>query len=67
MDMLKVALNDQPKLKSCELEGEKYLVVLEEDFSSQQLNEYLVSRGVVLSELTVRKESLETQFLELVK
>ena len=41
-------------------------LTLQENFSSADLNQALMERGVVLSQLIVRKKSLESQFLEII-
>ena len=67
MDILKVALNDQPKVGKVEEEGGRFLVTLREGMASAQLSQYLVERGIVLTEITVKQYDLESKFLELVK
>lgn len=41
--------------------------IVEEDISAEQLNKILFEKGVVLSHLVRRKDSLETQFFKLIK
>jgi ABC-2 type transport system ATP-binding protein len=40
-------------------------LTLQEGFSSADLNRALMERGVVLSQLVVRKKSLESQFIHM--
>ena len=40
---------------------------ISEDISASELNRKLFEKGIVLAHLQKKKESLETQFLELVK
>ena len=40
---------------------------ISEDISASELNRKLLEKGIVLAHLQKKKESLETQFLELVK
>lgn len=67
MDLLKVALNDQPGVTSCKQSGDYFAITLKEGFDTGDLNKYLFESGVVLTECKVIKSSLEAKFLEVVK
>ena len=42
-------------------------LILQNDFDTEKLNEYLFKNNIILSKLDVIKNSLESQFLELIK
>lgn len=48
-------------------ENEFVIAYLNEEISGSELNKKLVEKGIYLSHINKRKQSLETQFLELVK
>lgn len=49
------------------LNNNKVIAVLREEISAASLNKKLCEKGIYLSQLIFKKQSLETQFLELVK
>lgn len=60
-------LRHLPQVEQLTDNGKNISLVLRNGFSSADLNSALFENGVVLSELTVRKKSLEAQFLEIIK
>lgn len=48
-------------------ENGNLLVVLKKEYTTSDVNSYAFSKGLILTRLEVRKRSLESQFLELVK
>ncbi len=48
-------------------DGELITANIQEDISASELNRKMVEKGIYLSQIVKRKQSLETQFLELVK
>lgn len=70
LENLKAALEILPLLPQVQdFRPEKdYLVLtLAPEVSSTQINQAFFNQGLVLSELTVRKKSLESQFLDIIK
>ncbi len=65
IDFLETTLLKFDKIKSIEKEVEMLLVTLNEGLTAEDLNGFLVEKGIVVSHLAMRKKSLEQQFLEL--
>lgn len=64
---LKSALENHPDFASVKEENGQLIAFLKNPMDASELNKYLFEKGVVLSHLVHRKESLEEQFLELTK
>lgn len=58
-------LEDHPSFGKLTRKGDVLVALLSEPLEAETLNEYLFERGLVLSQLVKRKESLEEQFLQL--
>ncbi|MGO3183476.1 MAG: ABC transporter ATP-binding protein [Aequorivita sp.] len=67
MEMLQHALEGNPAFGKVKREGEFLIVYLNEPLDAAEVNKLLFEKGIVLSHLVKRKESLEEQFLELTK
>ncbi len=67
MDSLKDQLEGNPAIASYELKGNDIHAVLKDGHSAGDLNKGLVSKGLALTKMEVHKQSLEEQFLELLK
>ncbi len=67
MDALKVALEEMNTFQSIKREGDLFFAYLKEPMDASTLNKELFKKGIVLSRLEKKKESLEEQFLELTK
>lgn len=61
------ALNDLNIFSSVKEKDQLVIAQISEDISASELNKKLFEKGIFLSHLLKKKESLETQFLELVK
>lgn len=59
------ALHNHPSIDKIVEEDGKVLVYTKDNMSSGELNQFLFNKGVCLTHLTKRKNSLEEQFLEL--
>ncbi len=66
-EKLNLTLNEFDKVIAVHPENEILIVKLKEGTSIVDLNQYLISSGIVVSHLAKRKKSLESQFLELLK
>ena len=62
---LMTVLKKHPAIEKISFEEGKVLAYLKNTLESQELNEFLFSKGIILSHLVKRKNSLEEQFLEL--
>jgi ABC-2 type transport system ATP-binding protein len=65
--LLKSTIEESGLAKSVTISGNHVEVVLNENVDPAAINRLAYEKGIFLSELTVRKSSLEEQFLELVK
>ncbi|QNJ98344.1 ABC transporter ATP-binding protein [Constantimarinum furrinae] len=66
-DQLEAALQGHPSFGTIKREGETITVYLNQPMDASELNKMLFERGITLSHLVKRKESLEEQFLEITK
>jgi len=60
-------LQQHPGVKQIQKENTELHLTLTEGFSSADLNQALFAQGIVLSQLTLRKKSLESQFLNIIR
>jgi ABC-2 type transport system ATP-binding protein len=67
LDELQRELELMSVFKEIKREENKLIASIEQDISAEDLNKHLSSKGICLSHLVKQKESLEEQFLELVK
>lgn len=65
IELLTLALKENNQIIDINSEHELIVVKLKDGFTSYDLNNYLIGKGIVLTHLTMRKKSLENQFLEL--
>ncbi|MCR9181634.1 MAG: ABC transporter ATP-binding protein [Flavobacteriaceae bacterium] len=64
---LKTALENHPDFASVKEENGFLIAYLKNPMAPSELNKYLFEKGIALSHLVHRKESLEEQFLQLTK
>ncbi|MEX0996428.1 MAG: ABC transporter ATP-binding protein [Flavobacteriaceae bacterium] len=64
---LKTALENHPDFASVKEENGYLIAYLKNPMAPSELNKYLFEKGIALSHLVHRKESLEEQFLQLTK
>jgi len=62
-----VYLQQLPQVKQIRKENTELVLSLSDGFTSADLNQLLFTQGIVLSQLTVRKKSLESQFLDIIR
>ncbi|GEQ85828.1 ABC transporter ATP-binding protein [Patiriisocius marinistellae] len=67
MEALKKVLEADTNFGVIKTEGEKIVAYLTKEIDAASLNKLLFEKGITLSHLVKRKESLEEQFLELTK
>lgn len=64
-ETLKLVLKTHSAIEKIAEEEDKILVYLKSELSASELNQFLFSKNITLSHLVKRKNSLESQFLEL--
>ncbi|WP_347374882.1 ABC transporter ATP-binding protein [Aequorivita sp. Q41] len=67
MEILQNALEGNPAFGKIKHEGDSLIAYLNEPLDASEVNKLLFEKGITLSHLVKRKESLEEQFLELTK
>ncbi|MBT0609046.1 ABC transporter ATP-binding protein [Aequorivita echinoideorum] len=67
MDALEQALEGNSKFGNIKRDGEYLIAYLNQPMDAAEVNRFLFEKGITLSHLVKRKESLEEQFLELTK
>lgn len=65
IEKLKVALSQMDVFEKITINEKGLKAVLNKDLGAENLNRMLFEKGIVLSHLVKRKESLETQFLQI--
>lgn len=64
---LEAALREHPSVETIKEEETRLLVMLNEHLKPAELNKYLSDKGIYVDHLVFRKNSLEKQFLNLIK
>ena len=64
-ELLQQLLNEHPSIGKVSLKNNLVTAIIEEPMSASDINRYLFEKGLSLSYLIKRKESLEEQFLQL--
>ncbi len=67
LSALKTAIEMHPDFDTVKIENESVVAILKVPMEASQMNSYLFEKGIVLSHLVHRKESLEEQFLQITK
>ncbi len=67
MDLLLQVLENLDIIGTIKKEGDLLIAYLKDPLDSSEMNKLLFNKGVILSHLVHRKESLEEQFLEITK
>lgn len=67
MEALENELNSNANFGSIKMEGEQFIAYLKEPLDAAEFNQQMHAKGISLSHLVKRKESLEEQFLEITK
>lgn len=67
LELLESTLQASPKFGTVKREGDFVIAYLNEPMDASELNRFLAEKGIFLSHLVKRKESLEEQFLQLTK
>ncbi|AVI49805.1 ABC transporter ATP-binding protein [Pukyongia salina] len=67
MEALEAELKSNDAFNSIKKEGESFVAYLKEPMSASEFNKEMHTKGISLSHLVKRKESLEEQFLEITK
>jgi ABC-2 type transport system ATP-binding protein len=64
---LEKGLKENPHVISYAKEGNQWMAKLREGYGSSELNQYFISRKVVLSHINMKKKNLEKYFLEILE
>ncbi len=67
LDTLEQALQNNPSFGTVKREADTVIAYLTEPMDESEVNRLLFEKGISVSHLVKRKESLEEQFLELTK
>lgn len=67
LEKAQVFLQQHAGVKHIRKENTELYLTLTEGFTSADLNQVLFAQGIVLSQLTLRKKSLESQFLDIIR
>ncbi len=67
MEALEIALKGNPAFGKIKRDGDSIIVHLNQPMDASEVNRLMFEKGITLSHLVKRKESLEEQFLELTK
>lgn len=65
IEKLRTILEELPYFEKLSLQGNILKAILKEDMNAERLNRMLYEKGIILNHLVKRKESLETQFLQI--
>ncbi|SFU64612.1 ABC-2 type transport system ATP-binding protein [Pustulibacterium marinum] len=64
-ELLLTTLKENPAFGNVSHQNDYIKVILNEDVTATEMNKFLFEKGIILSHLVKRKESLEEQFLQL--
>ena len=67
LDKAFIYLQQLPQVKQIRKENKELILSMADGFTSADLNQALFAQGIVLSQLTLRKKSLESQFLDIIR
>jgi ABC-type multidrug transport system ATPase subunit len=67
MEKLEICLGSFPGLESVQKTGSSLFVVLKPDFTSTDINDFCFKQGIVLKKLVTLTNSLEKEFLKILK
>jgi ABC-type multidrug transport system ATPase subunit len=62
---LQQVLQNMPGIKEAKLLSDSLVLVCDDVVTSTAVNQYCISKGIILSHLAMKKKSLETKFMEL--
>ena len=64
-EQLKAVLQQMPGFVSIGFEENELQVICDENITTEQINQFCFSKGIVLNKLNLKRKSLETRFLEI--
>jgi len=67
MNSLKTVIDGNPQMEISKSTGTEVTIKVDKEMTTEMINQYFFDKGVVLSKLKSHSESLETQFLEIIK
>ena len=67
MALTKTAIDENPQMKISKTAKTEITIKVSKEMTTEMINQYFFDKGIVLSKLKSHSESLETQFLEIIK
>ena len=67
MALTKTAIDENSQLEVSKTTETEITIKVSKEITTEMINQYFFDKGIVLSKLTSHSESLETQFLEIIK
>jgi len=67
MALTKTAIDENPQMKISKTAETEITIKVSKEMTTEMINQYFFDKGIVLSKLKSHSESLETQFLEIIK
>jgi len=67
LELLALGLQNFDCILEIKKEGNLLVLKVKKEVSTSEINEYLIEKGIVLSHLSLRKKTLEEQFIEVLK
>jgi len=67
MALTKTAIDENPQMKISKTAETEITIKVSKEMTTEMINQYFFDKGIVLSKLKSHSESVETQFLEIIK
>ena len=67
MALTKKAIDENPQIEISKTTETEITIKVSKEMTTEMINQYFFDKGIVLSKLKSHSESLETQFLEIIK
>ena len=67
MDLTKTAIDENPQIEISKTTETEITIKVSKEMTTEMINQYFFDKGIVLSKLKSHSESLEKQFLEIIK
>ena len=67
MTLIKTVIGENAQMEICKYADTKITIKVSKEMTTEMINQYFFDKGVVLSKLKSHSESLEKQFLEIIK
>lgn len=67
MSLLKTVIDNNPEMETSKSTDKEITIKVDKEMTTEMINKYFFENGIILSLLKSHSESLETQFLEIIK